>query len=338
MGVPLFWKILIANTAIVFFGAIVGTVLTAELIRAEQGRSTLELVGYLVLAGVVLSVFVNAVILRLALKPLAQLEETIGRVQQGELEARTPLSRVADRELKRLIRTFNGMLDALAATRERLRLVAATTLSAAEAERQRIARELHDETAQIMATILIRLRLVRNTVPQGVRYEQLDQLQNEVVAALDGVKHIVYGLRPPALDELGLVAALESHVRAVTEVSGVAVAVEIDTPLTGALTADGELALFRIVQEALSNVVHHAEADSSQVSITRDAGRVMVTVEDDGRGFPAAEIIASDHRGLGLLGMQERVTCVGGHLTVESEPGAGTRIVITVPIKRDTLQ
>ncbi len=330
LRLPLFYKILIANAAIVLLGAVAGTAATVQFLRAEPGHSALLLAALLALAGVAASVLVNALILRLALKPLRQLEETAARVQEGDLEARAPRSLIADRELERLTRTFNGMLDNLATFRQRLREIAARALEAEEEERKRIARELHDDTAQRLAALLMRIRVARRVDDPAAREQVLEEMRQEIGDTLEGVRHFARGLRPPALEELGLLTALEVHARTLKESVGLSVTLEAD-PLADLLSSQAELALYRIVQEALTNVVRHAQTGQARVYIAREAGRVSATIEDEGRGFHVAAAMA-DGRGLGLFGMQERAAYVGGRVEIHSRPGQGTRVRAEIPI------
>lgn len=327
---PLFYKILIANALIVIFGAVAGSLLTVEFVRETGDGSVVELAVVLAIAGVGLSIFVNAIILRLALDPLRNLEETAARVQTGDLEARARLSPLADREMEHLTRTFNGMLDNQTAYRRRLRDVAARALGAAEEERKRIARELHDETAQALAALLIRLRLARGMDDREAREALLTEVRGEIADTLEGVRRFARGLRPPALDELGLVPAIESHARGLAEAVGFTV--RFDARVTaGLLSAPAELALYRIVQEALSNVARHAEASRADVGIRDSDGRVVATVRDDGRGFEVEEVLRQPPEGLGLFGMRERAAYLGGRVEVESRPGEGTVVRAEIP-------
>lgn len=334
LRIPLFYKILIANAVLVLVGTLFGTLVTARYVRDEPGRSLLGVAGLLALIGIAVTLLVNAVILRVALRPLDDLERTAARVQRGELDRRAPVSPVADRELDRLRRTFNAMLDTAAAYRTRLREVAARALSAAEEERKRIARELHDETAQMLAALLIRIRVVRNSRdPQAVG-PLLDGMREDVAQALEGIRRFARGLRPPALDELGLVPAIEGHARSLEEISGLAIDFRADD-VAGHLPPEAELATYRIVQEALSNVVRHARATRARVTLARQDDRLVVTVEDDGRGFDPANALSTDGGGLGLFGMKERAGYIGGRVEVASTPGAGTRVRAEIPLRDD---
>jgi two-component system, NarL family, sensor histidine kinase UhpB len=331
LRVPLFYKILIANVLIVVVGAVLGTLATIRFMQSEPGHSPLEVVVPMALVGVGMTVLVNALILRLALRPLYQLEAAAAQVQGGDLDARAPRSPLADRELDRLTRTFNAMLDNLAAYRKRTRDVAARALQAEEEERKRIARELHDETAQSLAALLIRIRLARDVDDREARATLLDELRSEISAALEGIRRFARGLRPPALDELGLVPAIDAHVRGLSEAVGIPIRLEADA-IDGVLWPQAELALYRIVQEALSNVIRHAGATRATVRITRDEAAVAVTVEDNGHGFRPGEIMSRDGSGLGLYGMQERAEYLGGRVSIESEPDRGTRVRAEIPI------
>lgn len=331
---PLFYKILIANAALVLVGTVFGSMVTANFVREEPGRPLFGVAGLLALLGVAITLLVNAVILRVALRPLDDLERTAARVQRGDLDRRAPVSPVADRELDRLRRTFNAMLDTAEAYRTRLRDVAARALSAAEEERKRIARELHDETAQMLAALLIRIRIVQKSRDPDATAALLEQMRGEIGQALEGIRRFARGLRPPALDELGLVPAIESQARTVAEISGVQVTVETDE-LPAVLPPEAELATYRIVQEALSNVVRHARAARATVRIARDGGRLLVTVHDDGRGFDVANVVSTEGGGLGLFGMKERAGYLGGGVEVESAPGAGTRVTAEIPLAHE---
>lgn len=331
LAVPLYYKILIANAILVAAAACGGILLALDWLSAEPGGWTWPVALAVSGVGVVVSIVVNGVILRLALQPLAELEQAAERVQAGELSARAPASPLADRDLEHLISTFNGMLEALVGYRQQLRRLAAQALGAEEEERKRIARELHDDTAQIMASLLIRLRVAQRTQDRSQRDAVLEDLREGLAQALDGVRRYARGLRPPALDELGLVPAIEAYAREVTESSGLALEVG-EEPIDGLLSPEAELALYRIVQEALTNACRHAHASRVRVKVAPADHRVIASVEDDGRGFSVEDAIGAGHR-LGLFGMRERASYVGGNVEVTSELGVGTRVTASVPTR-----
>jgi two-component system, NarL family, sensor histidine kinase UhpB len=321
LRVPLFYKILIANASIAVAALLVGSALGAG---AE--RWTAAVAGALVV-----TVLVNALIVRLALSPVRALEAVARSVQEGQLEARVPESPVVDRDLERVIHTFNGMLDALAGYRRRLREVAGRALQAEEEERKRVSRELHDETAQALAALRIRLHVALESEDPHRRAAVLEEVREGITGALDGVRRMARGLRPPALDELGLLAAIEAHARMLQESTAVHVRVEHDE-LPPRLPAAVELALYRIVQEALANALRHAAADSVSVRLGVQDGALRAVVADDGRGFDSGPAVSGERSALGIGGMQERARYLGGEVEIDSRPGEGTRVVATIPL------
>ena len=202
-------------------------------------------------------------------------------------------------------------------------------VSGQELERQRLARELHDETGQALTSILLGLKGVEDAQDDNDRRRSVLALREQVVATLHDVRRLAVELRPRALDDFGLMAALERLAETFGEQAHVDVHVQAmlgDARLAGEV----ETALYRIVQEALTNVVKHADARTVSVVLTRKEDRVVVVVEDDGRGF---DPLAKREDGLGLLGMKERIELVDGRLTVESGSGQGTTIAVEVPVR-----
>ena len=201
-------------------------------------------------------------------------------------------------------------------------------VSAQELERQRLARELHDETGQALTSILLGLKSVEDAKSATEASAAAAELRELVVTTLQDVRRLAVELRPKALDDFGLVSALERLVETFSEQTGIQVDLE---PRLGEerLSPDVETTLYRITQEALTNVVKHAQAKRVSIVLTRRSGSVAAVIEDDGRGFSAG----SEGNGLGLLGMRERITLVGGRLDVDSSPGSGTTLSIEVPAR-----
>jgi len=214
--------------------------------------------------------------------------------------------------------------------RKRLRDFSAGALRASEEERQRIARELHDDTAQRLATLMVRLRLLERAADEVTREEQVDELRKELQEAADGVRRIARGLRPPELEDAGVAMALRAHARSLQEASGLLVEMEVEN-VDDVLAPDAKLVLYRIIQEALSNVLRHSGAERARVVVRREDEHVVAVVEDRGRGF--REVAARDGGGgLGLIGMQERAVMIGGQVGIESRPGEGTRVRVQIPV------
>jgi signal transduction histidine kinase len=198
-----------------------------------------------------------------------------------------------------------------------------------ELERRRLARELHDETGQALTSILLGLKRVEDAKSSEDARAAAAELRGEIVKTLQSVRRLAVELRPKALDDFGLVPALERLADAFGGESGIAIDVEANLDETR-LSPEVETALYRIAQEALTNVAKHAGAEHVSVVVTRRDGSVTVVVEDDGRGFGAA---GGDSGGLGLVGMKERVGLLGGRLAIESTEGSGTTIVAEVPLR-----
>lgn len=215
--------------------------------------------------------------------------------------------------------------------RKRLRDFGTGALRASEDERARIARDLHDDTAQRLATILVRLKLLEKAIGDETTLQRLDDIRQSITDAAEGVRRIARGLRPPELEDAGLESALRAHARLIREGRGVDVLLDVE-PVDRHLTPDGALILYRIVQEALNNVVRHAGVPQARVNIRVEDEHIVGVIEDQGTGF-FPQHLALQGRGLGLLGMQERAVMLGGHVTVESLPGQGTRVRLTIPVE-----
>jgi signal transduction histidine kinase len=201
-------------------------------------------------------------------------------------------------------------------------------VSAQELERRRLARELHDETGQALTSILLGLRGVEDASDPADLAKATGELRELVVTTLQDVRRLAVELRPKALDDFGLVPAIERLVETFREQTGIEVDLE---PRLGEERLPGEVetTLYRITQEALTNVVKHAQAHRVSIVLMRRDASVAAIIEDDGRGFGDAETASN---GLGILGMRERISLVGGRLEVESSPGSGTTLSIEVPV------
>jgi signal transduction histidine kinase len=196
-----------------------------------------------------------------------------------------------------------------------------------ELERTRLARELHDETGQALTSILLGLRAIQESDDVGSALEDVREL---VVSTLQDVRRLAVELRPSALDDYGLVPALERLTATVSEQGGPLV--DLEAQLGKArLPGEVETALYRIVQEALTNAIKHAEANSVSITLTRTQDSVTVVVEDNGRGIEPMR--GDSGSGLGLAGMRERLALLDGKLRIESSPDAGTTIVAEVPLR-----
>lgn len=328
LSIPLLWKVLIANSLIVVVGAGAGTLVTAAVARSNPDLPAYELLLVTALSGLVISLLVNLFALRAALAPLRRLQRTIEAVRAGDHEARVTPALLTDPEVERVGDTLNGMLDELDAVRARLRALSAGIIAAQEEERRRISRELHDDTAQALTSLLLYAKaLEQGDAPPAVR-EALAELREEVSRSLEGVRRMARELRPSALDDLGLVAALDGYTQELARRTGLAV--RFESACGGRLPPQVELVLYRIAQEALTNTAKHAGAARVTVELVREPGIVWLTVRDDGRGFDPATV--SPGRGLGLFSMRERAELAGGTLAVVAGVGIGTAVTARIPV------
>jgi two-component system sensor histidine kinase UhpB len=336
LGVPIFTKVLIANSAIVVLGAVFGTWLTVQYRQFDPERSSGELVVVFALVGLSLCLLVNVVVLKAAFRPLASLERTIEEVRRGNYTARAAHVVIGDPEVDQVIDTMNAMLDGLERYREQVGWLTRQVLTAQEEERQRIARELHDETAQSLTSLLIGLRMIEKaTTPQEIS-ARIAELRAQTGRTLEEVRKMAVDLRPSTLDDLGLAAALQWYTHDFARRTRTQVRLTANG-MDRRLADDVEVVVYRIVQEALTNVAKHADARSVDVSVTCAQRCIEAVITDDGQGFDVDAIMSSRERGLGLFGMQERVALVGGTLHMSSQPGRGCRVSMSIPLETDKL-
>ena len=210
----------------------------------------------------------------------------------------------------------------------RLRQLSHRLFEVQESERRRLARELHDRIGQNVTSLSLNLGMVRGALPAGVLQKvstRLDDCASLLDSTAQLVRDVMVDLRPSALDDLGLVAALNEHAREVASRAGIPVTV-IGAEVAPRLPPATEITLFRIAQEALVNVIKHARATEATVTLEADADAAVLTVADNGRGFDTT--LAEPARSLGMVSMRERAESIGARLSVESAPDQGTRVIV----------
>ena len=321
LGVPLAAKL--AGASLLVAAAGVAAVFGAE--RAGLGRQG----ALLAAAGAcLLALLASFALLRVALRPVAELQRTAERVWRGDLAARVAPSPLADPALRRVGDTLNRVLDGFVSDRARLRALAADVIRAGDEERARLSRELHDSTAQTLAALKLQLAALGHAHPAMAA--QIGPIVELATAALEEVRTLAYMAYPRVLDDLGLPAALEWLARQVGDEHGTP-SVDVDVPAgEPPLARESRAVLYRVAQEAVRNVTRHAAAQHIHVLLVARDGGAELTIADDGRGFDVAE--AERRRpGMGLFTMRERVDLVDGRLTIDSAPGRGTRISAWVP-------
>lgn len=334
LRLPIFYKILLANSAIVGLGAMAGTVITVWFAGRYPQHARFELIAFFAAAGIIISFIVNKWVLERALNPLDRLQEAVDQVRAGQQHVRANLGLVSDDQFERLAETFNQMLTQQEQYAQQMEQLPRQILQAQEEERQRLARDLHDEAAQALTSLLVHLRLLeREHDPQRAQ-QYLKGLRELTGQALEEVRRVALDLRPTILDDLGLGAALEWRVDEFSKANKVQTTVQIGG-LGHRLPRDIELVFYRVGQESLSNIARHANAQNVSVALHRANGVISLEITDDGRGFNPANVPPNTPRGLGLLGMRERMAMINGSLTIESKPGGGTRILAQAPMDTD---
>jgi signal transduction histidine kinase len=322
LSVPLLWKLAGANLLIAL-AAVLGV--AAER-RFNLPGNAVSVLGFALAASLV----VNFLLVYIALRPLSDLEAAAAHVSAGDLAARVPPSMLADRNMARVGSTLNTLLDRLTRDRARLRRLAAQVISAQDEERARVARELHDSTAQTLTAVMLQLGAAAHESSSSEMDESFATMRELVADALEEVRSLSHTMHPRVLDDLGLAAALEWLARQTRtqEPFDVQVIAEDDGSQIPAPLAS---VLYRVAQEALRNAAHHAEARHVELKLRRDADTATLEVVDDGRGFDVKR--AEERRpGMGLFSMRERVALVNGRFSITSTPGRGTRVVATIPL------
>jgi len=206
-------------------------------------------------------------------------------------------------------------------------------ISAQEDERKRIARELHDETSQTLSALAMGLETTYASAQTEAMRARLGDAKGLTRRAIDELHRLIYDLRPSILDDLGLLPAIRWFAERTLKPLGISVRLEC-TDIEDRFRPEFEIAVFRVVQEAITNIAKHAAAETVLVECELDGRDLVIDIEDDGRGFdPAAVATSPDtQRGLGLMGMRERMELVGGTVKVDSAPGRGTYVSVRVPV------
>lgn len=304
---PLLWRVFATNAGVL---VVATTALALSPATVSFPLAVAELVVLVV--GLSAMLALNLALLRRVLAPLERLKRFMRDVDPLHPGGRAAVGH-ADPEVAELEAAFNDMIERLETER---RESARAALAAQEGERARVARELHDEVGQTLTAVL--LQLDRTDGPP-------DEARKAVLRSLEDVRAIARRLRPEALDDLGLPSALASLTVTISRSSGMEIERRIAPGLPD-LSPEAELVIYRIAQEALTNVVRHAGARRGVLELAAAGGRVALSIRDDGRGFdPAAT------GGAGLRGMRERAVLIGGDLRLVSRPGEGTTVRLELP-------
>jgi two-component system sensor histidine kinase UhpB len=313
---PLYWRVFAVNALLL---TVIAVLLIASPVTISFPIALTEAI--VVVIGLLVTIAVNAVLLRRAFAPLGRLVqrmETVDLLRPGQR-----LQVLRHDEVGRVVAAFNGMLDRLERERHKS---ARRVLAAQEAERVGIARDLHDEVGQVLTGVLLQLNSIADVAP--AHRDELDQARQAVRRALDEVRRISSELRPEMLEHLGLVSALTELSTSFARVSGIRVRRDFPTSLPK-LAPEVELAAYRIAQESLTNVARHSEASRVTITLEPGDGSVVLRVFDDGRGL---DDIPQEHGG--LRSMRERALLVEGALAIKDGTHGGVEVRLEVPAAR----
>jgi signal transduction histidine kinase len=324
---PLVLKLIGGNVAI--------ALATIAIAMATHGNSLDDrrMVALLV-AALIVAQAVNSALVMLALRPIRMLEDAASRILSGDTSARVGFSPLADSDIARTGRALNQVLDELMQERDRIRRLASKVIHAQDEERARIARELHDSTAQTMAAVVLELSAAAQSSANPATAERFREIRGTANRALEEVRTLSHTVYPRVLEDLGLRAALHWLARRTRETTGV----DVGVTLRGAGNPPPTVAsaLYRVAQEALLNAVRHASSTTVELRLDVNPMFARLEVEDDGVGFDVAE--AEGRRpGMGIFSMRERIALVDGTLGIDSEPGHGCCVRARVPLEEPKL-
>lgn len=310
----LFWRVFLANASILVVGTVLVVVYPGPL-HAHRAGFDLSIL----LIALVTMVIVDGLLLRRLFRPLEHLAERMEAADVLRGGQRIPVTSVG--EIGTLERTFNKMLERL---EEERREAGAHNLRAQEAERQRLARGLHDEVGQSMTAVLLQLKRLTATASPEQR-TQLAEAQEVVKTSLDDVRRLARELRPELLDHLGLASALAELASGFEKRTRLRVQHRLERELPP-LDPQSELVLYRVAQESLTNIARHAQASEVLISLENGKESVVLRVVDDGRGLGPEHVESG-----GLRGIRERALIVGGAVAIKPGPHGGVEVRLEVP-------
>lgn len=303
----------LAITALVFFAVLV--------LDVEGGLASHRAELILLMMSIAGALLLNMAILRRQFAPLEQLVETMEKIDLSEPGSRADLPSGTTDDVAELVGAFNAMIERLEIER---REKIAAAVEAQESERARVARDLHDEANQALTAVILRLEAAQQDAPAELAAE-INEAKSLAGQAMEELLEVVRRLRPTILD-LGLRNALSAQINDFGERTGIVASFEFKGDSRTSLGPDRELAIYRVVQEALSNIAQHA--DANRVDVRLSVGEwIRLTVQDDGRGFDPGR----PSRRFGITGMRERALLMNGKIEIDSTPGEGTTLTMELP-------
>lgn len=335
---PIIYKVLGGNAAVIIVGAIGGTYITKSLLEVSSTGLTL----FFATVGITASIVINYFILRTMLQPVNTLQKMVEQIDRGDTNVRARVEEIHDPQLQQLAESLNRMLARLAAhvrmlesSRAQLKQLSGMVLSAQEDERKRIARELHDDTSGSLARVLLNIEMCEGLVsPENpALHSRIGDTRLLCEQTLESVRKIIFDLRPTLLDDLGLASAVRWYARRTLEPVGIVCQFDLVDNF-GRLAPTLETTIFRIAQEAITNIARHANATRVYLQLAREGSNLVFAVQDNGCGFDAKAFQnrsdSSPH--WGLFGVRERVDMLNGTWQLESQVGGGTTLRVDIPL------
>lgn len=331
MHIPLSSKVVTANCVVVTLAAVIGVICAIQHVREYPGDPHYDLINLFAATVFAISLVLNGLVMKVVLAPLDRLQAALEDIGRGEPEVRLTAGPISDEQFDYIITGINQILNTQEQNAQQLHHFSHKILQAQEEERRRIARELHDEAAQTLTSLLLYIKLLEKSQNQE-EAQRIQNLRNLTVYALDEIRGVAMALHPKILDEWGLEAALGQYVEGLKSASPTQVTLQVIGGRSERLPRELELAFYRTAQEGLNNIVRHAHAQSAQLILKRQATWLTMEIQDDGIGFDAAGALARQPRGMGLSNMSERLALVKGELVIESQVGKGTWLLARAPI------
>ncbi len=327
LRLPLVFKLVGANL-------VIGLVTVAAAMATHGTTFADRRIVTLLIGAVLIAQIVNSALVIVALRPIRALDEAASRVLGGDTSARVPDSPLADRDVARTGHALNQLLDELMQERDRIRQLATKVIRARDEERARIARELHDATAQTIAGVVLQLSAVERACPDEELATKLHDIRDTAAEALEEVRTLSHTIYPRVLEDLGLPAALDWLARQTRETSSLEVGVTLRG--SGDVPPNVAAALYRVAQESLLNAVRHSSASTVELRLDIEPRHAILEVEDDGNGFIARDAEAR-RPGMGIFAMREHIALANGVLDIDSAPGRGCCIRARVPLEEPRL-
>jgi signal transduction histidine kinase len=327
-------RIAIGNSAIIIASAFAGTAVTHLI--TEKGEELIFLL-LVALVGLSLSLVLNYIIIRSALQPLQEMHDYALKIGSGKAPRQPPQYKNPDPETCQVTSTIGGLVEQLETNNRQLRATSRRAIHAQEEERKRIAGWLHDDTGQALITLILKLEKLENLQPEENEDTRTRLAEARLLAAqaLKSLREVITGLRPSILDDLGLVSAVRWYARSNLEGAGIRAdfqAEEITLEIPPELTTT----LLRVAQESINNIVRHSQAKNANITLAQRDQGIYLRIEDDGQGFSTASepLDATEKQHWGLIGIRERLSLVGGSLTLTSAPQQGTLLEVFLPLPK----